>query len=488
MRGAAIICAMYSDAERRALALELTDAFLSGRWEAEALAERGAGCLDRWPSWLDALAFAAAPLGRGSTAPPYERRAELGTLIERFLRDRAAAADAPAPRIVRLTVRAPAQRGGRRSDVLVRSSHPSARRPRLTLRDGREPAAIDSPLALAQMLELSDGQLAWLADVRGLERRVAAERLRNYRYRWVPRRSGVPRLLEAPKARLKEIQRWIAHEILDAAAPDDGAHGFVRGRSALTHAAAHCSREIVLRLDLRDFFASVAAGRVYGIFDALGYTPKVAYLLCGLCTNATPAFVFERLAPVPPPLIGRIALLRRQLATPHLPQGAPCSPALANLAAVRLDRRLRGLASAFELHYSRYCDDLTFSGARLTRTRFAAFRGLAQRIVRAEGFVLNADKTLLRTRAQRQQVTGIVVNARPNVARIDYDRLRATLHALARGGNAAAAAEPGGGRALTRRAQLYGQVAWVGSLNAARGAKLRRALDAIDWPDGAPTG
>ena len=69
--------------------------------------------------------------------------------------------------------------------------------------------------ALAELLELSTGQLAWLADVRGLERTVADEPLRNYRYASVPRAAGPPRVIEAPKARLKEIQRWVLREILD---------------------------------------------------------------------------------------------------------------------------------------------------------------------------------------------------------------------------------------------------------------------------------
>ena len=107
--------------------------------------------------------------------------------------------------------------------------------------------------------------------MRSLERTVEHEKLRNYRYRVVPRPGGLPRVLEAPKARLKEIQRWILHEILGHVAVHEAAQGFTRGRSVITHAQLHTGQAAVLRLDLKDFFASVSAGRVFGIFRTLGY-------------------------------------------------------------------------------------------------------------------------------------------------------------------------------------------------------------------------
>ncbi len=316
--GAAIIALVYDTDVRFALAEELADAFLDGPWRAEALAERGSGSLDRWPDWMEALAFSAVAFDR---VAPVDRRAELVRFIEAFLRGRSAGP------------------GGDRPPQILRHLRPRRR----VLAHDWPVVGIPSVASLAERLELSDGQLAWLADVRGWERTVDREQLRNYRYRWLPRRSGLPRLIEAPKARLKEIQRWVLHEILDHVPPHDAAHGFTRGRSVLTHAGMHTGQSVVLRLDLRDFFASVSAGRAYGLFRAVGYGHSVAHALTGLCTNTIPTMIWDTAErPTQPWLIQPHFWLGRQLATPHLPQGAPTSPALANLAAFGLDRRLTG--------------------------------------------------------------------------------------------------------------------------------------------------
>ncbi len=142
---------------------------------------------------------------------------------------------------------------------------------------------------LAEFLGVSDEHLAWLADVRGLERTVADERLRNYSYSLVPRRRpGPPRVIERPKPRLKALQRRLLHDMLDLVPAHDAAHGFTRGRSAVTHASAHTGRFVVVRIDLEDFFASISAARVYGIFRTAGYPEPVAHTLTALATNAAP--------------------------------------------------------------------------------------------------------------------------------------------------------------------------------------------------------
>jgi RNA-directed DNA polymerase len=336
---------------------------------------------------------------------------------------------------------------------------------------------------LADWLGTTASELAWFADLRGLERGVADEPLRHYSYLTIPRRSGLLRVVERPKSRLKAIQRRLLREILDQIPAHEAAHGFTRGRSARTHAEEHTRQRVVVAIDLQDFFASVSAARLFGIFRTAGYRASVAHTLTGLATNTVPARVWHELPrPSDPRLIMAHHHLGRRLAAPHLPQGAPTSPALANLAAFSLDRRLSGLAASVHASYSRYADDLVFSGSGLLLRRANEVRATIAQIVREEDFTINERKSMLATRAGRQKVCGIVVNERTNVQRDEYDTLRAIVH------NAAVRGPAAENRSGVEdfRAHLLGRIAWVGALNPARGEKLRREFARISWEgDGA---
>ena len=137
------------------------------------------------------------------------------------------------------------------------------------------------------------------------------------------------------------------------------------------------------------------------------------------------------------------------------------------------------LAHSFGGRYTRYVDDLVFSGDADLRRGSERLLRLVDTIVADEGYRLNASKTRVRTAAQRQTVTGLVVNAGLNVPRRDYDRLRAVLHDAARVGPAAAnrAGHP------DFRAHLLGRIAWAGGGNPTRAAKLATAFAAISWSD-----
>ena len=235
---------------------------------------------------------------------------------------------------------------------------------------------------------------------------------------------------------------------------------------------------MILTLDLEDFFSSIAAGRVYGIFRGAGYPESVAHALTALVTNTVPPAIWRELrASRSTPSDGDEFRLGRRLAYPHLPQGAPTSPALANLAAFALDRRLHGLAEAVGCVYSRYADDITISGPLRGTRRIARVRETIVAIAREEGFAVNRRKSRLVTRAGRQRVCGLVVNERVNVPRAEYDTLRAIVHNAVRRGpvsqNRAGVPD--------FRAHLLGRIAWVAQANPARGRKLRDGFARIDW-------
>ena len=230
---------------------------------------------------------------------------------------------------------------------------------------------IDDLVGLATLLELPLDQLPWAADVRGLQRRTSPGPLHLYHHRWVARPGAVPRLLESPTPLLRAVLRRVLDRILCWVPVHPAAHGFVRGRSAVTNARMHLGVEQLVCLDLKTFFATITATRVKGLYTSMGYSEAVVRTLTGLCSHQTPLHVLRGM-----PAGGDSSArhrLRAELRDRHLPQGAPTSPALANLAAFGLDRRLAGYAAATGLTYSRYADDLTFSGPdaaapRLIRT------------------------------------------------------------------------------------------------------------------------
>ncbi|CAN5567305.1 hypothetical protein BH20ACT19_BH20ACT19_13490 [soil metagenome] len=443
---------VYDHRTRAGLSRCLADAFLAGDWNEDRLCIRAGEALTApRPRWI-------RPLVRAVLAsyhrPPADRPRELARFIAIQLELMPPSAQ-PVPRVRRWFV-AELAMGRRRWPT-----------PELA-----------SVGALAEWLGVGIGHLDWLADARGLERTTAHERLRNYRYVWLPRAGGPPRLTERPKSRLKAIQRRLLHELLDWIPAHEMAYGFTRGRSVRGHAAAHAGKYVVVRLDLEDFFASVAAGRVFGVFRSAGYPEPVAHALTALTTNAVPVEVWASLArPRDRGLVGVHHRLGRRLATPHLPQGAPTSPALSNLVLFTLDRRLAALAAANRVTYTRYADDLTFSGPRSLLLGADRFRSTVALIARDEGFFVNGRKSALMTRAGRQRVSGVVVNERPNVTRAEYDELKAILHNAARRGPSSQNRHG----AADFRAHLLGRIAWVESLNPGRGARLRARFERIAW-------
>ena len=435
-----------------ALARGLAWAFLAAdAWTVRGLTDAAAAALGHRYRWMPHVA--ALVLGRYRAAPadrPYE--------LARFVLEQTSLVHH-------------AERTARRGAV-VRVVHIPTVGGTMGVRRWPVPPVDDLP-ALADLLELPLDQLIWAADPRGVQRRTPDGPFHVYRHRWVERPGAVPRLLEAPTPLLRSVLRRVLDRILVWVPVHPAVHGFVPGRSAVTHAQTHVGAESVLCLDLRSFFASITVHRVHGLFRSLGYPEAVAWLLACLCTHQTPVTVLTDL-PAGGSSAGR-AWLRASLRSRHLPQGAPTSPALANLACFTLDRRLTGLAGAAGLTYSRYADDLTFSGPRGGAPRLVSSIGS---VVRAEGFHLNPSKTRLRSAGQRQEVTGLVVNDRIGVPREYHDQLRAVLHDAARHGPAAANRL----RHPDFRAHLEGRVGWVESINPARGRRLRAQLELIEWP------
>jgi RNA-directed DNA polymerase len=335
--------------------------------------------------------------------------------------------------------------------------------------------AIESVGVLADWLGLKIGELEWFADLKAFGYKRPVPRLSHYHYRVLAKQSGNIRLIEAPKPRLKELQRRILSQILEKIPPHPAAHGFLKGRSIKTFAAPHIGQRVVLRMDLRDYFPTLSGTRIQAFFRTLGYPEAVADLLGGICTNAVPRDAWKGAGCDVDPTSLRDA--RALYSRPHLPQGAPTSPALANLCSYRADCRLAGLARAVDATFTRYADDLAFSGNEILERRIERFSIHVAAILMEEGFAVNHRKTRIMRQGVRQYLTGLVANQHLNVIRSDYDRLKATLTNCVRMGPASQnrAGHP------HFRSHLEGRVAFVEMINPARGIRLREIYERIRW-------
>jgi hypothetical protein len=239
-----------------------------------------------------------------------------------------------------------------------------------------------------------------------------------------------------------------------------------------TYVAPHAGRRIVLHVDLREFFPSIRSSRINALLRTAGYGEPVARLITGLCTNAVPAEVFGDLEQD-----SRVRRMRGFYGGPHLPQGAPTSPALANLCAYRLDQRLSALAEKFDARYSRYADDLLFSGGEDLERGLRRFRLLVCAIALDEGFSIRSRKTRILRQSTAQRVAGVVLNVHPNLPRKEFDTLKALLHNCAAYGPESQNLQ---GHASFRE-HLQGRVAYYAVINPRRAETLQRLFEKIVW-------
>ncbi|WP_026999256.1 reverse transcriptase family protein [Eisenibacter elegans] len=271
----------------------------------------------------------------------------------------------------------------------------------------------ENVLDLAQQMGIPLPKLRFLA----FERKIA--KVCHYSYFQLPKKSGGLRRIAAPKPLLKQAQQWIMTHILYQIPNKDCVHGFVPERSILSNAQPHLGQEVVINLDLKDFFPSISYARVKGLFVKLGYSEQLATILALLCTHAeTKAVTVD----------GEQFFV--QEGERRLVQGSPASPALSNLIAHKLDKRLEGLAAKYGFTYTRYADDLTFSAPKADEPAISALLAYVKRVVREEGFALHPDKTHLMRKGAQHKVTGVVVNEKPSVDRKQLHKFRALLHQI----------------------------------------------------------
>jgi len=251
----------------------------------------------------------------------------------------------------------------------------------------------------------------------------------------IPKKNGGFRTIDAPAKRLKDIQSKLSDLFLDCIDEINKgkeknqhnakhgihpypmlSHGFSRKKSIITNALMHVNNKNVLNLDLDDFFDSFNFGRVRGFF----------------IKNRN----FE-LHPDIATVIAQIACYNNKL-----PQGSPCSPVITNLITHSLDIKLASLGRRYSCTYSRYADDITFS----TREEVFPHQLMAEdngkytpgkrlrREIESSGFTINSKKTRIQYKDSRQDVTGLIVNKKPNIKKEYWRTAKSQCHSLFRTG------------------------------------------------------
>ncbi|MFA5302981.1 MAG: reverse transcriptase family protein [Candidatus Nanoarchaeia archaeon] len=247
-----------------------------------------------------------------------------------------------------------------------------------------------------------------------------------------------------PNDNLKSIQKNILKNILYSFGINSNANGFVKKKSIVYNAKKHINKQIIFKTDIIDFFPNITSDRVYGLFDRLGFNEKNCNYLTDLCTYKN-----------------------------MIPQGAPTSPYISNLICFRLDKRLTNLALKLKLEYSRYADDITFSGKSISKSVI----DLIYKIVKDEGFMLSKDKSVFLSKGNRQKITGLIVNDKLSVGRKNYHNIKRTIYNCKIKGVSSVFIDFD----KDPREYLFGKISIFYEIDVLKWFKLKKEIDSIDW-------
>jgi RNA-directed DNA polymerase len=236
----------------------------------------------------------------------------------------------------------------------------------------------------------------------------------------IKKKSGAPRIINAPVKGLKHIQRCLNLILNTVFTPSNAATGFIPGKSIVDNSKAHINKSFVYNIDLKDFFHSIELHRVKAVLKLDPFNLKndkeyLAFLIANLCCTE----IDHKEDNITKSPKKRIAVL---------PQGAPTSPTITNIVSQKLDRRLTGLSKRFNCSYTRYADDITFSANYDAFKNRGDFRKELKRIIENEGFTLNKEKERKQYKSYKQEVTGLIVNEKVNLHRRYIKKVRMWIY------------------------------------------------------------
>lgn len=223
---------------------------------------------------------------------------------------------------------------------------------------------------------------------------------RYYRIYDIPKKSGGMRTISQPSKKLKGLQSWVLVNILSKLKVSQSSKGFEKKSSLIQNVEPHKEATTILTMDIKDFFSSVSSKRVYNIFKSVGYNNLISTILTNICTY-----------------------------NGYLPQGGPCSPKLANLSLLKLDLRVQGYVGKRGIAFTRYADDLAFSGVHPQKV--VKIYPMIKYIIESEGFNVNENKTRIAGASKAKKVTGMIIsNNSFGIGKKKFKEIRAKVHHL----------------------------------------------------------
>ncbi|MEG0169612.1 MAG: retron St85 family RNA-directed DNA polymerase [Erysipelotrichaceae bacterium] len=269
-----------------------------------------------------------------------------------------------------------------------------------------------------------------------------------YKIAHIPKKNGKTREINIPSNQLKYIQRWILDNILYNIKISEYATGFCKKKSIVDNAKVHVNNTCLINMDIKDFFTSIKFHEVYKIFKYYGYTKEISFALTKLCT-------FQG----------------------KLPQGSPTSPVLSNIVCLKLDKRLSLLAKKYNATYTRYADDITFSGS----SGIEKVKEICEKILHDEQFEVNMAKTRISYHHERQEVTGLIVNNGQISINRKYKReIYKNLYYCKKYG-VNSHLDMIKSNKLFYKEHMYGKAYFVKMIEPNEGKKILDLLDEIEW-------
>ena len=267
----------------------------------------------------------------------------------------------------------------------------------------------------------------------------------------ISKKSGGKRIISMPNKELLIVQKKIQEKILDNVIIHKNAFGFVKNKSIIDNAKMHLNKEMILNMDLKDFFPSIHRGRVFYIFKNIcNYDNNTSYCLTKLTTYKN-----------------------------SIPQGAPTSPVISNIVAFMLDVRLSKIADKFNINYTRYADDITFSGNKENINK--SLLKIVNDIIEGCGFKVNKKKTRFASYAGRQEVTGLIVNNKEIAVPNDYiKKIRQELYYVKKYGLKGHREKVGFTNKYFKD-HMLGKILFVNQIDSKKGKKLLNEFNKINW-------